>query len=364
MMIRIVLMHKVTNSKWKKTWNQVCAWFRVKTVFLLLCAGLYSCTERTEFDVSQTGIFSKFVPQPVLLSLFSPGDSCRITTGVTTHSFTLNNSVNNVIPDFGYLESLETGERHKLIIDKEGKGLYYSPVNFTEGGVYSVFLRFSSIQVEPIEATDTIPFASTINKLNLTPKVKNVNDNLLTRVRLEVLPAELNPFSFYEVSVKTEVTDSVSPDGFYIDENLRMPSFTYLSSDDPLITKEDYYPSILQLDAFPPRKLYFKKTHYNEAFAVEFYYDPPSVHTTTVSENGEQKNTYHIFSHRAHIELRTVSSSYYRYHVSRLTQFYSREGDALYGAGSPVNVYSNIVNGTGIFAAFASDSITFRYDYY
>jgi len=236
MMIQIVLMHKVTNSKWKKTWNRVCARFRVKTVFLLLCAGLYSCTERTEFDVSQTGIFSKFVPQPVLLSLFSPGDSCRITTDVTAHSFTLNNSVNNVIPDSGYLESLETGERHELKIDKEGKGLYYSPVNFTEGGVYSVFLRFSSIKAEPVEATDTIPFASTIEKLTLTPKAKNVNDNLLTRVRLEVLPADLSPFSFYEISVQTEVTDSVSSDGFYIDENLRMPSFAYLSSDDPLIS--------------------------------------------------------------------------------------------------------------------------------
>ncbi len=174
---------------------------------------------------------------------------------------------------------------------------------------------------------------------------------------MEIQPPASEKISFYEIAVIIQITDSIHQNGYPLDSVMLKPRLAYLTSDDPLISEENYYPSILQLDAFPPQQLFFKKEHQSKNFYVEFYYDPPSVIATSISEKGEQNTTSQIFSHKATITMKTVSRSYYRYHTSKLMQFYSREGDALYGAGEPVNVFSNVQNGAGIFAAFCSDSI-------
>jgi hypothetical protein len=182
----------------------------------------------------------------------------------------------------------------------------------------------------------------------------------MTLVRIEVLPSSLQSVSYYELSVVTTITDSLDYDGLpFIDSSMLIPSLRDLYSNNPIIADEDYYPSVLQFGAFPPTHLFFKKETNKDIFPIDFYYDQPT--STIVGGLSSNTSTTHIYSHRAIIYLKTISYSYYQYHVSRLKQFYSRIGDPLYGVGEPVNVYSNIENGTGIFASYTSDSINYIY---
>lgn len=158
--------------------------------------------------------------------------------------------------------------------------------------------------------------------------------------------------------VVTTITDTTDEMGFPIDTAMIKPTSAYLYSDNPVIAREDYYPSILQFDAFPPTNLYFKMENNSETFYIDFYYSPPMSSSTNLS-TGEK--TTHTYSHSATIFLKTVSINYYQYNVSRLKQFYSRKGDPLYGVGEPVKVYTNIQNGTGIFASYTCDSINYSY---
>lgn len=331
---------------------------RLNILFIIIA--FFSCTESTEFDNVKVD-FSKLHKQmPVVLSLFSPDSVLQVNVGSTLQAFDRNDEPDSQRIENAIIEIPENDIRKTLTRDSINKKLYFSDLSLAEGKVYKINLDFPDITDKPVSGTDTIPFGSKIKSISIIPEAKNVDDNLLTLIRIEISPSIFQQKSNYEISVITEVTDSIDDRGYPLDSVMLNPNYRRLSSDDPLITGENYYPSILQFDAFPPERLYFKKEHNKENFQIEFYYDPPAVHTTFFSEEGEKHSNY-IFSHSATIYLKTISENYYKYHVSRLTQFYSREGDPLYGVGSPVIVHSNIQNGIGIFAAYTTEKVKTTY---
>ena len=359
MTIRIALQQKVTSIvklRGKKFSLSRNFWNISKILLILLCGILFfSCTKRTEFDVSEYNLSGLYTSKPLVLALLSSGSALNIKTGVTVPAFEQNENAAQTIIANGFIQE-KNGSVYSLIPDTITNNSYITTLIPEEGGIYSVHLEFPGISGLPLTATDTVPFVSAIQSTERTPNAKRVDDNFLTLIRMGIQPPESEKTSFYEITVITQITDSILPNGYLLDSAMQQPGFAYLTSDDPMISGENYYPSVLQLDAFPPQQLYFKKEHGAKKFYVEFYYDPPSITTTSISEKGEQNTTSHLFSHKAMVVLKTVSRSYYRYHTSRLVQFYSREGDALYGAGEPVNVFSNIQNGVGIFAASCSDT--------
>lgn len=360
MTIRIALQQKVTSIVKLRGMKFFLSrnFQNISKILLILFFGIlfFSCTERTEYDVSEYNLAGLNTSKPLVLALLSSGSALNIKTGVAVPAFEQNENAAQTIVANGFVSQEKNGSVYSLIPDTITNNSYITTLIPEEGGIYSVHLEFPEISGLPLTATDTVPFASVIKSTELTPYAKRVDDNSLTLIRMGIQPPESEKTSFYEITVITQITDSILPNGYLLDSAMQQPGFAYLTSDDPMISGENYYPSVLQLDAFPPKQLYFKKEHGAKKFYVEYYYDPPSITTTSISEKGEQNRASHFFSHKATIVLKTVSRSYYHYHTSRLMQFYSREGDALYGAGEPVNVFSNIQNGVGIFAASCSDT--------
>ena len=329
---------------------------RKKLLILFYGILFFSCAERTEFDISKYDLSELHEPNTVVLSLFSSGSALNVKTGTTVPAFEHNENVVQSIVANGFVRHEKNGLVYSLIPNTMTNNSYITTLIPEEGGIYSIHLEIPEISDLTLTAADTVPFASVIQSTELIPEAKQVDDNFLTLIRMEIQPPASKKVSFYEITVITQITDSIQQNGYPLDSVMLKPRFAFLTSEDPMISGENYYPSILQLDAFPPQQLYFKKEHQSKKFYAEFYYNPPSATTTSISDKGEQNTTSQIFSHKATVVLKTISQSYYRYHTSRLIQFYSREGEALYGAGEPVNVFSNIQNGAGIFAAYNSDS--------
>lgn len=316
----------------------------------MLC--IFSCSESLVFESENIDFSKLHIQEPVLLSLFTPDTILNITVGTTQQAFSENSTPNAPLIKKATIENMDTNLIDTLYPNTVNSNQYVSNITLSERFAYKIEIEFQEITQNNLWAIDTIPGSSKIKSIEITPKAKKVENNLLSLVRLEISPSLLQELSFYEITVNTTITDTIDYMGLPLNP-ANFDTYQYLYSDDPIIAREDYYPSPLQFNAFPPKHLYFKKLHYSTPFNFKFYYSPPSISNSSIStENTIQQ----YFSHKATIILKTISENYYKYQTSRLSQFYSREGDPLYGVGEPVNVFTNINNGIGIFAAYVTDS--------
>lgn len=329
-----------------------------RIILLGLIIFALSCAKETEIGNEIVDFTSSYKKMPVILSQFSNDSILFVEIRTTEPAFNRNDSSPNTKIENPTIKNLANGASQILKQNPHNADLYYTNIELAECTAYEIEIDFPEFSEPHISAIDTIPIISKIQSATFTKKAKKVDNDLLTLVQLEVHPFSISKEMNYEIMVVTTITDTTDEMGFPIDTTMIKPTTAYLYSDNPIITKEDYYPSILQFDAFPPTNLYFKTENSSETFLIDFYYTPPMSSSTNMS-SGE--TTTHIYSHSASIFLKTVSSNYYKYHVSRLKQFYSRKGDPLYGVGEPVNVYTNIQNGTGIFASYTCDSINYNY---
>jgi hypothetical protein len=330
----------------------------MRKLILLLSIIVLSCTEGRIFDDDSVDFASFHVETPVVLSQFTTDSVFFLTIGTTLPAFTDSNESRLPLIENATIENLESGITKYLYPCLDKPSQYIADIDLEEGETFRISLKFPEISEKQIKATDTIPFSSEIVSMTLIPEAKEVDNSLLTLVRLLIKPSSFQKVSNYEISVSSQITDSLNIFGFPLDSSMKAPSFRYLHAEDPLITREVYYPSLLQFDALPLQKLYFSKVNESETFEIEFYYTPPDFSIADIT-TGE--SIYKIYSHTSTVYLRTISDAYYKYQTSRLNQFYSRKGDPLYGVGEPVSIFSNIENGTGIFAAYVTDSIKADY---
>ena len=329
-----------------------------KIIILGLITFLVSCSEETEIGNEIIDSSNFYKEMPVVLSQFSDDSIFVVKIQTTKPAFNKEDIIE--LPEVAnpIIRDLNSGAFYTLEQSSYNEKIYSVKIELTEGTAYKIDIDFPELSEPHVSAVDTIPNISKIKSVEITPETKKADDDLLALVLLEIQPSLLQKMSNYEISVVTTIIDTTDEMGFPIDTAMTKPTTAYLYSDNPAITNEDYYPSVLQFDAFPPTNLYFKKENNSEPFYIDFYYSPPMSSITNMSSG--ETNT-HIYFHSATIYLKTVSENYYKYHVSRLKQFYSREGDPLYGVGEPVNVYTNIENGTGIFASYTCDSVNYSY---
>jgi hypothetical protein len=111
---------------------------------------------------------------------------------------------------------------------------------------------------------------------------------------------------------------------------------------------------MLNPDIKKPQYLLFSdKTINGQNVQFEFFYQ-----SKQILDGGIRVLLYDIIS----VQLRNVSADYYKYRSTWLYSVYSKNGDILYGTGEPLNVYSNVKNGYGIFASFNTDIKTIELD--
>lgn len=344
-------------------------WLSFKTkmkkvkIYLLLIINLsllFSCVEETEVGNEVVDFHSLYKKVPVVSSHFTPDSIFFVEFSSTgpafnrVDSYEITKVLNPVIKDLSF------GTYYPLEQSPSNKEAYIAKTKPVEGRAYQIEAEFPEFEETYISAIDTIPHKSSIRSVKINPEGAEATNDWLMLVTLEISPSSSQKSSGYEISVVTTITDSIDFDSLLIlDSIMLLPQRAALYSEDFLITKEDYYPSILQFDAPMLNSLYFTKENTPGTFYIDFYYSPPTI---SIHNLGAEETITHIYSHSATIFLRTVSSNYYQYSVSRLKQFNSRKGDALYGVGEPVNVFTNIKNGTGIFASYTCDSAKYNYN--
>jgi hypothetical protein len=127
-----------------------------------------------------------------------------------------------------------------------------------------------------------------------------------------------------------------------------------LWTSEQIITQEAYYPSDLALEQKKPKRLLFNDSTFDgKEKTIVLYYEPPQQ---------EDFNKRWISTHFVFVELRSVTKEYYKYFTSVIQNQNSREGDLFYGLGEPLNAYTNVENGYGIFAGYNADGQSIRVD--
>jgi Domain of unknown function (DUF4249) len=180
---------------------------------------------------------------------------------------------------------------------------------------------------------------ATVTAETSIPQIVNIT-------KLDILPiAYLDETGAPYSEVSIAFTDPGDKINFYeIEISDITQKFTYeLSSHNPIITGESYYPSVLDFKNNMPTSLLFNDSKINgQKLALKIYYPAPLF----IMEHS------YISDHTISVHLRNVTEEYYKNKTSFIRHSYSLQENILYGSGEPINVYSNTHNGYGIFAGY------------
>ena len=127
--------------------------------------------------------------------------------------------------------------------------------------------------------------------------------------------------SFYEVQLSAN---------YIIDNNYT--SIWFKKNSDPVITSTGL------LDYNPKTLIFNDKMFDGKHISVKIYYA-----------------TQAYAGYNLRITFRSVSESYYKYKERQAVYLFSLENDIFSGMSDPINLYSNITGGYGIFAGYSSD---------
>jgi hypothetical protein len=123
-----------------------------------------------------------------------------------------------------------------------------------------------------------------------------------------------------------------------------------LFSYEKFITQEGYYPSPLRIDLKKPQYLLFNDRSFDgEEKTISIYYYPPQF----------MQYERYVSRHLGNIQLKNVTEEYYLFKTSYLQGLYNQKENALYGMGEPMNVFTNIENGYGVFAGYNDHIVQF-----
>lgn len=199
-------------------------------------------------------------------------------------------------------------------------GYYYSHVMAERGKNYS--LAVSVPDMDSVFCEDIIPEKTILQSCVLTDSVLTDEDGFI----IKELKLDFQDFpgpGFYEVEL--EGTDINSENVF----------IRFTKNSDPIITSTGL------LD-YSPRTLIFTDKLFNgKHCSVKIYF-----------------GTDWYCDYNLRIILRSVSESYYKYKEKQFAYLFSLDYDIISGMSEPVNLYSNISGGHGIFAGYSSDEKT------
>ncbi|MBW6492060.1 MAG: DUF4249 domain-containing protein [Lentimicrobium sp.] len=223
--------------------------------------------------------------------------------------------------------------------NKDFYPIRYSP---TQGPLTGEHFRIevSVPGYESVSAETSIPQKVNIEEINIDRMAYEDEGGLIySKVTLTFTdnPVETN---YYEVVLSFTGAE-------YSPEDYRQ-----LASFAPYVVSEIHYPSPLNPDLKKPQYLLFTdKTINGQSVQFEFFFQARQI---------LDKGIKVLLSEIISIQLRNVSQDYYKYRSTWLYSVYNKQGDILYGTGEPVNVFTNIENGLGIFASFNNDISTLQ----
>jgi len=270
---------------------------------------LLSCKKVIDIDLPPTD------PKIIVNSFFTEGS--KIKAHISKSIGILENGIpvctdatvvlreNNIILDTMYYQS----------------GYYYSNILAEVSNSYAMEVIVPGM--ETVFCNDIIPEKTTLQNFVCTDSVLIDQDGfIINELKLDF--EDFSGPSFYEVQLSAK---------YIIDNNYT--SIWFMKNSDPILTSTgllDYNPKTLIFnDKFFDGKHCSLKIY----FATQAYDD------------------YYLT-----ITFRSVSESYYKYKERQYAYLFSLENDIFSGMNEPINLYSNITGGYGVFAGYSSDEKT------
>lgn len=183
-----------------------------------------------------------------------------------------------------------------------------------------------------LTAFDVIPEATQIRPLFYRDSVtRDVDGDLISQARIEIIDTD-SERNFFELDLNALVFNESTDEFERID--------VYFDTNNDLVLESSGL-----LNSYPDTVVFT-----DDLFNMETY-------TMNINYGGiyylfdiglEQISFYDLI-----IEVRSVSENYYNYKKTLITHQETQEADVWYGVGEPLNVFSNIDNGYGIFAGFS-----------
>ncbi len=309
-------------------------------VFYIPIMFILACTKEVEIDLPKQP--KKMVVYSSLSPLVFPLP--KELNLKLTYSKEISDSTNNMIKDALVLyyinnQLIDTVE----FVDSLGvyplvKNMSDYPITGDKCAIKIIKNGFESIYAETV-----IPTKVTIKDSILIDQIAYIDELGFAHSKASLTftdPAD--EVNYYEIAVtQTYASNSDNPDHYF-----------ELKTNDEIITSQSYYPSAFSLELKYPKYLLFTDESFNgEEHTVDFFYEPPQA----------SEEYLYILGHYLSFHLRNVSEDYYKYKTSLIQSKNNNTEDVLYGMGEPINVYSNIENGYGIFGAYNYDLQSFHF---
>jgi hypothetical protein len=278
---------------------------KILTLFVILTS-LLSCKKVIDIELPES------TPKIVVNSFFTDNSRIKVhlskSIGILESTFPECTDAlvmvreNDIIIDTMYMES----------------GYYYSHFLAEKNNNYA--LEIITPDLDTVFCEDIIPEKTILQSYVCTDSVLIDEDGMIIN-ELKLDFQDLPGPSFYEVEL--EAKDVI--------HNYKM-GLWFKKNSDPVITSTgllDYNPGTL---IFTDKMFDGKQCSVKIYFATQAYLD------------------YYL-----KIIFRSVSKSYYKYKERQFAYLFSLENDIFSGMSEPINLYSNITGGYGIFAGYSSD---------
>jgi hypothetical protein len=248
---------------------------------------------------------------------------------VVNSFFTGNSQIKvHLSKSIGILENITPECTDATVIMRE-KNIIIDTLYFQSGYYYSHILaeinKNYSLEIivpgmETVFCEDLIPEKTLLQSFVCIDSVLIDEDGFI----INELKLDFDDFSgpsFYEVQLSAKYT---------IDNN--STSIWFMKNSDPIITSTGL------LDYNPKTLIFNDKMFDGKHCSVKIYF---------------ATRTYADYNLK--ITFRSLSESYYKYKVKQFAYLFSLDADIFSGMSEPINLYSNITGGYGIFAGYSSD---------
>lgn len=278
---------------------------KIITCFFVLSSFL-SCKKVIDLELPATD------PKIVVNSFFTENSRIKVhlskSIGILQNPFpectdaTVILRQNNIIIDTMYLEA----------------GYYYSHILADKNTAYS--LEIAAPDMKTVFCEDLIPEKTVLTDYVCTDSILIDGDGFIInelKLDFEDLPGP----SFYEVELSANYIRNNSSTGLW-----------FMKNTDPIITSTG-------LIDYNPRTLIFTDNMFDgNHCSVKIYFA-----------------TQAYMAYNLKITFRSISESYYKYRERQSAYLFSLENDIFRGMSEPINLYSNINGGYGIFAGYSKD---------
>jgi hypothetical protein len=305
------------------------------TIFLFLSIFLISCTKEIKISVpseSEKIALIGYVHPSDVVNYVSFLITAKISETTSIFDTTFNKNVSGA-----HLFFISDSRTDSLTYSDTTRYYYYNDyfnkVSIADKQVVKLDVEKNG---QNIVVQDTMPSKIGLESYNIIKYAGRTNDDDLYSEITLTFKDPLEETNYYEIRLSQDYDESNEKNLYQI------------FSHDPIITTEPYYPSIIDIGVKPPPSLLFSDKAFNgKKISINFDYLP--------SVNSDKNK---IISHVIFLQFRSISESYYKFMTSYYLNVNNQKVQVFTGNKEPINVFTNVPNGCGIFAAYQMDRRT------